>query len=183
VVSRASGTRMLADGLYLSEQPGAVNPAADGVVQPEPDPTIYRSIPGWRGTRGIGERPMYAGWGGAMADATPYNQALTVAGRTYGAGIGILANSRLEVRNAGFVRFSAQVGVDDSALDGEQTVRFYLYGDGKPLASSAPLRRGAAAQPLEADVKGIAILELVARADGARGNGVPVTWGDAALRR
>jgi hypothetical protein len=183
VVFRASGTRMLADGLYLSEQPGAVNPAADGVVQPEPDPTIYRSIPGWRGTRGIGERPMYAGWGGAMADATPYNQALTVAGRTYGAGIGILANSRLEVRNAGFVRFSAQVGVDDSALDGEQTVRFYLYGDGKPLASSAPLRRGATAQPLEADVKGIAVLELVARADGARGNAVPVTWGDAALRR
>ncbi len=183
VVFRASGTRMLADGLYLSEQPGAVNPAADGVVQPEPDPTIYRSIPGWRGTRGIGERPMYAGWGGAMADSTPYNQALTVAGRTYGAGIGVLANSRLEVRNAGFVRFSAQVGVDDSALDGEQTVRFYLYGDGKLLASSAPLRRGAAAQSLEADVKGIAVLELVARADGARGNAVPVTWGDAALRR
>jgi len=183
LVFRATGARLLADGLYLSEQPGAVNPAIDGVVQPEPDPTIYRSIPNWRGTRGIGERPMYAGWGGAMADFTPYNQPLIVAGKTYASGLGLLANSRVEVRNAGFSRFTAQVGVDDSALDGNQTVRFFLYGDGKPLARTPALRRGMAAQPLEVDVSGIAILELVARADGAKGNAVPVTWGDAALRR
>ncbi|MCB4858092.1 NPCBM/NEW2 domain-containing protein [Sphingobium sp. PNB] len=183
VVFRARGDRTLAGGLYLSEQPGMVNPAADGVVQPEPDPTIYRSIPNWRGTRGIGERPMYAGWGGAMADFTPYNQPLVIAGRTYGSGIGILANSRLEVRNAGFARFAAQVGVDDSALDGDQAVRFFLYGDGKPLASTPPMRRGAPAQAIAADVKGIKLLELVARADGAKGNAVPVSWGDAALLR
>lgn len=183
VVFRAKGDRVLADGLYLSEQPGMVNPAADGVVQPEPDPTIYRSIPNWRGTRGIGERPLYAGWGGAMADFTPYNQPLTVAGRTFGSGVGILANSRLEVRNAGFGRFSAQVGVDDSALDGDQPVRFFLFGDGKPLASTPPLRRGQPAQAIAADVKGVKLLELVARADGVKGNAVPVTWGDAALLR
>lgn len=183
VVFRARGDRTLADGLYLSEQPGMVNPAVDGVVQPEPDPTIYRSIPNWRGTRGIGERPMYAGWGGAMADFTPYNQPLVIAGKTYGSGIGILANSRLEVHNAGFARFAAQVGVDDSALDGDQAVRFLLYGDGRPLASTPPMRRGAPAQAIAADVKGIKLLELVARADGVRGNAVPVSWGDAALLR
>ncbi|MFD1107453.1 NPCBM/NEW2 domain-containing protein [Sphingobium olei] len=183
VVFRAKGERVLADGLYLSEQPGMVNPAADGVVQPEPDPTIYRSIPNWRGTRGIGERPMYAGWGGAMADFTPYNQPLTIAGKTFTSGVGILANSRLEVRNAGFARFSAQVGVDDSALDGDQPVRFFLYGDGKPLASTPPLRRGQPAQAIAADVKGVKLLELVARADGVKGNAVPVSWGDAALLR
>lgn len=183
LVFRAKGRRILADGLYLSEQPGVVNPAADGVVQPEPDPTIYRSIPGWRGTRGIGERPMYAGWGGAMADATPYNQALVVAGQSFASGVGILANSRLEVRNKGFARFTASVGVVDSALDGDQPVRFFLFGDGKALASTPPLRRGMPAQSMEANVKGIAILELVARADGVKDNAVPVTWGDAALRR
>ncbi|BAI98596.1 hypothetical protein Sj15T_36700 [Sphingobium sp. TA15] len=183
VVFRARGDRTLADGLYLSEQPGMVNPAVDGVVQPEPDPTIYHSIPNWRGTRGIGERPMYAGWGGAMADFTPYNQPLVIAGKTYGSGIGILANSRLEVHNAGFARFAAQVGVDDSALDGDQAVRFFLYGDGRPLASTPPMRRGAPAQAIAADVKGIKLLELVARADGVRGNAVPVSWGDAALLR
>ena len=181
VVFRAKGDRSLANGLYLSEQPGMVNPAVDGVVQPEPDPMIYRSIPGWRGTKGIGERPMYAGWGGAMADFTPYNQPLVIAGKTFTSGIGILANSRVEVRNNGFARFAAQVGVDGSALTVDQPVRFFLFGDGKPLASTPPLRRGQPAQPLAADVKGVKLLELVARADGVTTNAVPVTWGDAAL--
>jgi len=183
VVFRAKGERSLAEGLYLSEQPGMVNPAVDGVVQPEPDPMIYRSIPGWRGTKGIGERPMYAGWGGAMADFTPYNQPLVIAGKGFTSGIGILANSRMEVRNRGFARFTAQVGVDDSALTADQPVRFFLYGDGRPLASTPPLRRGQPAQPLAADVKGVKLLELVARADGVTTNAVPVTWGDAALLR
>ncbi|EQB34212.1 NPCBM/NEW2 domain-containing protein [Sphingobium ummariense] len=182
-VFRAKGDRTLADGLYLSEQPGMVNPAADGVVQPEPDPTIYRSIPNWRGTRGIGERPMYAGYGGAMADFTPYNQPLVIAGKTFTSGIGILANSRMEVRNNDFSRFAAQVGVDDSALTPDQPVRFFLYGDGKPLASTPPMRRGDPARPLAADVKGVKLIELVARADGVKANAVPVTWGDAALLR
>jgi hypothetical protein len=183
LVFRASGQRALADGLYLSEQPGRVNPAVDGVVQPQPDPTIYRSIPGWRGTRGIGERPMYAGWGGAMPDATPYDQPLFIGGKGFASGIGVLANSRLEVRNQDFARFTASVGVDDSALDGDQQVRFFLYGDGKPLASTPPMRRGNPPRPLAADVKGVRLLELVARADGVLDNAVPVTWGDAALRR
>lgn len=183
VVFRAKGDRTLADGLYLSEQPGMVNPAVDGVVQPEPDPTIYRSIPNWRGTRGIGERPMYAGYGGAMADFTPYNQPLVIAGKTFTSGIGILANSRMEVRNNDFSRFAAQVGVDDSALTPDQPVRFFLYGDGKPLASTPPMRRGDPARPLAADVKGVKLIELVARADGVKANAVPVTWGDAALLR
>lgn len=183
VVFRAKGERTLADGLYLSEQPGMVNPAADGVVQPEPDPTIYRSIPNWRGTKGIGERPMYAGWGGAMADFTPYNQPLVIAGKPFTSGIGILANSRIEVRNNGFARFTAQVGVDDSALTADQPVRFTLYGDGKQLASTPPLRRGQPAQAIAAHVKGIKLLELVAHADGVTTNAVPVTWGDAALLR
>jgi hypothetical protein len=73
--------------------------------------------------------------------------------------------------------------VDDSALEADQPVRFFLYGDGKPLASTPPLRRGDAPQPLAADVNGVALLELVARADGVKGNAVPVTWGDAALHR
>ncbi|MEC3949137.1 NPCBM/NEW2 domain-containing protein [Sphingobium sp. HWE2-09] len=183
LVFRASGARTLADGVYLSEQPGIVNPAVDGVVNPQPDPTIYRSIPGWRGTRGIGERPIHAGWGGAMPDATPYDQPLFVGGKGFASGIGVLANSRLEVRNKDFARFTASVGVDDSALEADQPVRFFLYGDGKPLASTPPLRRGDAPQPLAANVQGVALLELVARADGVKGNAVPVTWGDAALRR
>ncbi|ETI63574.1 alpha-galactosidase [Sphingobium sp. C100] len=182
LVFRARGDRLLADGLYLSEQPGSVNPAVDGVTHPEADPTIYRAIPAWRGSRGIGERPLYAGWGGAMADATPYNQPLAIAGHAYASGIGALANSRLEVRNHGFTRFTADVGVDDSARDGDHAARFIVYGDGRPLATIPALRRGEAARPIALDVRGVAILELVAQADGVAGEMLPISWGDAALR-
>ena len=44
LIFRATGTRLLPDGMFLSEQPGNVNPAVDGVSLPQHDPTIYRSL-------------------------------------------------------------------------------------------------------------------------------------------
>jgi hypothetical protein len=104
-----------------------------------------------------------------------------VAGKPYAAGIGILANSRLEVRNAGYRRVSAQVGVDDSARDRTHGVTFMIYGDGKLLAKSKSLRWGQPAQALSADVAGAKVVELVARSTGANNELLPVTWGGAAL--
>jgi hypothetical protein len=180
-IFRAQGTRMLAQGMYLSEQPGSVNPAVDGVSVPQADPTIFRSSFGWTGTKGQGERPMYAGWGGARADSTPYGQTLQIAGTPYAAGIGILANSRLEVRNHGYRRLDARVGVDDSAQDRTHAVTFMIYGDGKLLATSKPSRWGQPAQALGADVAGVKVIELVARSAGGANEQLPVSWGDAAL--
>lgn len=180
-IFRAQGARVLAQGLYLSEQPGSVNPAVDGVTQPQADPTIFRSSAAWSGTKGPGERPMYAGWGGARADSTPYGQRLQIAGVPYAAGIGILANSRLEVRNHGYRRLSTQVGVDDSARDRKHAITFMIYGDGKLLARSKPLRWGQAAQALSADVAGARIIEMVARGGAGDNAQLPVSWGDAAL--
>jgi hypothetical protein len=181
-IFRVDGVRVLADGLYLSEQPGSVNPAVDGVIRPQADPSIFRSSAGWSGTKGAGERPMYAGWGGARADSTPYGQTLQIAGKPYAAGIGILANSRLEVRNQGYRRLSVQVGVDDSAQDRVHGVTFMIYGDGKLLASSKALRWGQAAQALDASVAGVKLIELVARSAAAGNELLPVSWGEAALR-
>jgi alpha-galactosidase len=181
LVLRARGTRALADGVYLSEQPGRVNPAVDGVADPQPDPTVYRSVAGWTGTHGAGDRPIYAGWGGARADSTPYGQTLQIAGKRYGAGIGILANSRLEVRSEHYGRLAVSVGVDDTARDRRHAVTFLIYGDGRLLAKSRPLRRGMAAQALEANVAGVNIVELVAQSPGADNEKLPVTWADAAL--
>src|SRR3954468_17096463 len=181
LVFRARGTRALADGLYLSEQPGKVNPAVDGVTRPIADPTIFCTAAGWGGTRGAGDRPQYAGWGGARADSAPYGQTLQIARKTFQSGIGILANSRLEVRNDGFRHFAAQVGVDDSATDKTHAVTFTIYGDGKRLAESRPLQWGTAAESIEADVTGIKVVELVARSIGAENETLSVTWGDAAL--
>lgn len=180
-IFRVAGTPLLAGGRYLSEQPGSVNPAVDGVIRPQADPMIFRSSAAWSGTRGAGERPMYAGWGGARADSTPYGQTLRIAGATYAAGIGVLANSRLEVRNGGYRLLSARVGVDDTAQDRKHDVTFIVYGDGKLLAKSKPLRWGQAAQALSADVAGVKVIELVARSATGVNEQLPVSWGDAAL--
>ncbi|WP_293974891.1 NPCBM/NEW2 domain-containing protein [Sphingomonas sp.] len=182
LVFRADGTRILADGLYLSEQPGRVNPAEDGVTRPAADPTIYRSL-GWSGTRGAGDRPIYAGWGGAQADSAPYGQLVQIAGRQMSGGIGILANSRLEVRNAGFGRFTATVGVDDSAREKALPVTFQVFADGKLIGTSPPLKYGDAGHDFDLPIAGAAIVELVARAATGDDEALPVAWGDAALRR
>lgn len=180
-IFRAQGTRVLAQGLYLSEQPGSVNPAVDGVTRPQADPTIFRSSAAWSGTKGAGERPMYAGWGGARADSTPYDQTLRIGGKPYAAGIGILANSRLEVRNHGYRRLSAEVGVDDSARDHSHSVTFMIYGDGRLLAKSRSLRWGQPAQAVSADLTGVKVIELVVRSATGANELLPVSWGEAAL--
>lgn len=177
----ARGTRRLADGRYLSEMPGRVNPAIDGVVVPEVEPLIHRGMLPWRSSRGDGERPRYGGWGGAQADSSPYGETAGVGGRRFQTVIGVLANSRIEVRNTSARRFTAMVGVDDSARDRRHPVTFRVYGDGKLLASSKPLRFGEAAAPIAADISGVKLIELVAEGErGARFND-PVVWGDAAL--
>lgn len=180
-IFRAAGSRVLPQGLYLSEQPGSVNPAVDGVTEAQADPTIFRSSAAWSGTKGPGERPMYGGWGGARADSTPYGQRLQIAGVPYAAGIGILANSRLEVRNRGYRRLRTQVGVDDSARDHKRAVSFMIYADGKLLAKSRPLHWGQQAQLLSADIGGAKIVELVARSSEGDNTRLPVSWGEAAL--
>jgi alpha-galactosidase len=184
LVFRASGTRRLPDGLYLSEQPGRINPAEDGAASPQADPTIYRSIVPWTGTHGGGEHPQYGGWGGAEADRAAYGKPLRIAGTTFDTGLGVLANSRFEVRNDGFARFVAKVGVNDSAANLKTPVTFEVYGDGKLLARSRPMLFGEAAASLVAMVKGVRIIELVARSDIRSGAAPqPIAWADAALLR
>lgn len=183
LVFRVQGSRVLADGFYLSELPGSVNPAVDGVTAPMADPSIHRAVVAWTGTRGAGQRPLYGGWGGAQADSTPYGRELAVAGQHFTGGLGVLANSRLEVRNAGYRQLTVSVGVDDSATDASHGVTFALYGDRRLLATSTPMRRGMAAKPLTADVRSVKIVELVARAPGAANERLPLAWGDAAFHR
>ncbi|AXB80150.1 NPCBM/NEW2 domain-containing protein [Novosphingobium sp. P6W] len=184
LVFRARGVRELADGIYLSEIPGSVNPAVDGVTLPQPDPTIHRALAPWGGgSRGVGPRPMYAGWGGAQADATPFGRELQISGQRYAHGLGILANSRMEVRNADFRRLTVTVGVDDSASDARHAVTFEIYGDGRLLGRSAPHTQGTPAQQLSVDIDNVRLIELVARAPGVVNEQLPVSWADAAFHR
>jgi hypothetical protein len=134
-------------------------------------------------TRGAGPRQNYAGWGGAQADSAPYGTAIQVAGREFAAGVGILSGSRMEVKNAGHASFRAFVGVDDETRNRAATVRFYVYGDGRLLAQSAPLGWGEDAVELSAPVAGVKIVELVTRNVGADKAPSSVAWGEARLTR
>lgn len=176
----ATGMRVLPNGVYLSEMPGGINVAEDGVRQPEPDPELHRPS-GWEDTRGSGEWPVYTGWGGAQADASPYSTALSIGSSSFRTGIGILANSRMEVRAEGHKRFTARVGIDNATRNRGTKVRFQVYGDGKLLFESVPLGFGDAAVPLSVDINGIGIVELVAKAADAPLNPVAVVWADAAV--
>ncbi|WP_273029375.1 NPCBM/NEW2 domain-containing protein [Massilia timonae] len=183
LVFEATGKRQLENGVYLSEIPGSVNVAVDGARQPQLDPTVHRMIDPWSSTRSGGSRPQYAGWGGAQADTTPYGQSLQVAGQVFESGLGVLSNSRLQVQNdGGYAQLTASVGVDDSTENTRQPVRFYVYGDGKLLAESAPVAFGARAPLLQADVRGVRLIELVVRgSQAADAPPVVATWGDARL--
>jgi hypothetical protein len=181
---RASGTRALPGGVYLSEVPGIVHVAADGVVRPELDPFVHRMVSPWSGSRSAGEPPAYTGWGGAQADAAPYGSHLQVAGEALRSGIGILSNSRLEVRSGGaYRRFTARVGVDDSTRNPAATASFLVYGDGRLLMRTGPLRVGAAPIAVSADIAGVKVVELVVRSADERAVPTSVAWGEAALLR
>ncbi|MDB5438142.1 MAG: alpha-galactosidase [Caulobacteraceae bacterium] len=177
------GARALAGGWYLSEIPGRINVAKDGVVRPEADPTIYRAInPYGDSTRSSGSRPTYAGWGGAAADENVYGEALSVNGRKFASGIGILANSRMQVRaDKKFSQFTTEVGVDDNTLNPSASVVFEAYGDGKLLARSKPMKAGDAAVALKANIKGVAVVELVVRQAAQTASPVATVWGGAAV--
>ena len=181
LIYRVKGKRRLATGHYLSETPGDVNPAADGVVTPEGDPTIHHELSPWGGSKGPGDYPQYGGWGGAQADRTPFGRPLRIAGKVYDTGLGVLANSRLEVRNPGQSRFVATVGINDSTTARTQRVVFEVYGDGRLLTRSQPMALNHPPAMIEADVRGRKLIELVARADSAPDAALPVTWGDARL--
>ena len=184
LVFEATGRRSLQTGYYLSELPGRVNVAHDGVVVPQADPTVHRGIDPWGGTTSGGPRPVYAGWGGAMADQAPYGETLSIDGVNYQTGIGILANSRLEVRNdKGFRRFSARVGVDDNTLNPGAVVEFLVYADGKLAARSPRLKFGDPAIELAAEIGSARIVELVVRQDRDPQRPSTTAWAEAALLR
>ncbi|USX25341.1 NPCBM/NEW2 domain-containing protein [Oxalobacteraceae bacterium OTU3CINTB1] len=180
LVFEATGKRQLQDGVYLSEIPGSINVAADGTRHPELDPTIHRMIDPWSSTRTGGSRAQYAGWGGAQADATPYGQTLQIAGQSFDSGIGVLSNSRIQVRNeAGHEQLLASVGVDDSSANVSQDVQFFVYGDGKLIAKSPVTTLGGKAIPITAKIKGSKLIELVVRGTKSESMQPAVaTWGE-----
>ena len=94
-----------------------------------------------------------------------------------------LADSRLQVKVPdGSRRFIAQVGVDDSTRGRTAAVSFEVWGDGRRLAATPPLKFNQPARELSADLRGVKLIELIARQHGADTAGpVVVTWGEARI--
>lgn len=179
----AAGKHLLPRGYYVSERPGNVYVARDGIRALEQDPIGYRALASWSTTDNGGTRPAYAGWGGPRADSTPYDQALSVQRQAFRHGVGALADSRLQVQVApGAQRFVARVGVDDSTRGKTAAVSFEVWGDGRRLAGSALMKFNQPARELSADLRGVKLIELIARQHGADTAGpVVVTWGEARI--
>ncbi len=178
------GTHVLGNGVFLSEIPGRINVAEDGVRIPEPDPVIHRMINPWEGSITGGQRATYTGWGGAQADTTPYEKTLQLDGKKFWYGLGVLANSRLEVKTDGEATFEATVGVDDTSNNMKDGAAFQVYGDGRLLASTPAMKYGEKPRALKADVRGVKIVELVVRQSSTHSD-LPLvtTWANAALRK
>ncbi len=179
----ATGKHLLPRGYFVSERPGNVYVARDGIRALEQDPIGYRALASWSTTDNGGTRPAYAGWGGPRADSTPYDQALSVQRQAFRHGVGALADSRLQVQVApNSQRFVARVGVDDSTRGKTAAVSFEVWGDGRRLAGTAPMKFNQPARELSADLRGVKLIELIARQHGADTAGpVVVTWGEARI--
>jgi hypothetical protein len=177
----AKGTRLI-HGVYLSEVPARIHVASDGVPFPELDPEISRASN--NPTNGSGPSPEYGGWGGAQPDASPYSTPLAAGERSFASGIGVLANSRLEVRaNKEFARFSAIAGVDNVTRNRQTSIKFLVYGDGRLLAETRGLKFGDPPVAIGTDVRGISTIELIAKNADDTSSPVAAIWGDARLER
>ena len=156
------GDALAGDGYFLTEMLGRINVAADGVTTVNPDVT--------------------AASGGPRADFTPQGGQISLAGRRQDYGIGIQANSRLEIlAKRQFNRFTAMVGVDDSSPDTGDRVVFKVYGDRKLLFESSPLSHGAVPAKVDLKVSGVEILELIAQGTKATSDPLLIAWGEARL--
>jgi hypothetical protein len=169
-VFEAKGAPLVRDGVLLSEIPARIHVAHESGWPPPAD--------------GFDNPVGPAGHtGGAQADYSPYRTRLQVAGKPFAHGLGVLANSRLEVRAAKeFKRFTASVGVDDASKASKAKVRLAVYGDGRLLTRTQPLKLGVRPVDLDLPIDGVEVVELVAVSDDKTAPPA-VVWGGARMTR
>ncbi len=102
------------------------------------------------------------GYSEALADKSIDGNTLTLKGTTYNYGIGVHADSLIQVKlNGNYKKFSATVGVDDEVGSGGSII-FKVYGDGALLHETSSLRKGDQPVDISVSVANTNILELVA---------------------
>ncbi|WP_073498487.1 beta-galactosidase [Actinacidiphila paucisporea] len=116
------------------------------------------------------------GWGPVERDSSVGEQSagdgrpLSIAGTAYAKGLGTNSVSDVQLYLAGTcTRLTARVGVDDET-GGGGTVTFSVIADGRTLVTTPTVRGKQAAVPIDVDVTGAKVLDLVV-GDAGDGNG------------
>ncbi len=145
------------------------------------DERIVRSVPPppAPGSDYVSDLPFLSatnGWGPVERDTSNGEQAagdghtITIDGVQYAKGLGTNSVSDVEVYLGGkCTTFTAQVGVDDET-NGAGTVTFSVVADGKTLVTTPTIRGHQPATPINVDVTGAQVLDLIV-GDAGDGNG------------
>ncbi|HEY1490744.1 MAG TPA: NPCBM/NEW2 domain-containing protein, partial [Verrucomicrobiae bacterium] len=124
---------------------------------------------------------MTAGWSVAKAGQSVVGSPLAIHGEKYADGVGTCPASKFRVQlgdNA--KRFTAKVGVDDSAHN-RGSVEFIVEGDGKILWRSGVLKGGDAAKSVNVNLDGVKMLTLNVTDAGDGINDDYADWADAKI--
>jgi alpha-galactosidase len=126
-------------------------------------------------------KQMTSGWRQAKADLDISGKPLTIGGKKFSSGIGTHAESTFRVKLDGqATRFSAQVGVDDSA-GSRGSVEFIIVGDRRVLWKSGLLTGGQPAIAVDVDLRGVQTLTLQISDGGDGVDSDHADWADARI--
>jgi hypothetical protein len=145
------------------------------------DERIVRAVPPAppTGQDAVSDLPFLSasnGWGPVERDMSNGEQAagdgrpITINGVTFAKGLGTNSISDVELYLGGKCsRLTAQVGVDDEQ-NGAGTVTFSVVADGHTLVTTPTIKGHQAASPIDVDVTGAQVLDLIV-GDAGDGNG------------
>ncbi|MDB6018972.1 MAG: glycoside hydrolase clan [Pedosphaera sp.] len=126
-------------------------------------------------------RQMTTGWGEARADLGIVGKPISIGGKQFAHGVGTHAASNFRVKLDGrATRFTAEVGVDDSA-GAQGSVEFVVSGNGKVLWKSGALTGGQAAVPVDVNLAGVTVLGLRVTDGGDGASSDHADWADARI--
>jgi RNA polymerase sigma factor (sigma-70 family) len=140
-----------------SRQPA---PSSPPVTSPPPAPVVYPlhrlSWSPFGQQSGRGPTLRTGGFSGVWQ-----RDGLRIGGTRYAHGVSVPAPSSVTIDlHRACTAFDALAGLDDLAVSTGGRVAFAVYGDGKRLWSSAPLRRGGAAVQVHVPLAGVSTLRL-----------------------
>ncbi len=122
------------------------------------------------------------GFGGFRGRRSTTRPQLSIAGRTFEDGVRTFGSSTLWIDlGQKAQRFTAMVGIDDSARATDGNATFRVYGDAKELFNSGPMEANEPARPVDVDVTGVKYLLLMIDVNAADRAVNRTDWADARI--